>query len=519
MPIAFSRVVDGNTNMAAFERVETIAATQLRVRSARPKPYFEMVLRYAGSVRLGVALLILLGVACMIGMLVMQQNVTGFGNYFASLTPAQRLVYGRLGFFDIYHSWYFNALLSALSLNIILATLERFPKIWPFVSKPTVTVPLRWLRERSNCVSIITSVDKKPALRSISQAFREHGLGSPAVEVKNGRTFAFGQSGVWNRFMFCAVHVALLTIFLGGFLTAQLGNTGNLPLAPGQSSDLIFDTAFELDKMTEVTKQLPFTVECTDIRQILIRNDGSLAANNTIDWLTYFRITDETGTHDAFVQMNRPFDFRGYRFFQASFTPIGRARTVTIEATPVNGGETQTVELARNGNVSLADGTKLILKEFRGNFRIGPEDPNEDTSGYQNPAAILEVLPPGGVLQSATVFGPKVGEIPIAKKPVGGYTFKMNSFEKVSDQHVLSVQHDPGSNIVYVGFAMLFITLVGVFMYSHKRVWAVIDEMPDGKVEITLAGHANRNQNGFDERFERIEKAIVDEMKGQIPNE
>ncbi len=84
---------------------------------------------------------------------------------------------------------------------------------------------------------------------------------------------------------------------------------------------------------------------------------------------------------------------------------------------------------------------------------------------------------------------------------------------------MLSVQHDPGSNIVYVGFAMLFITLVGVFMYSHKRVWAVIDEMPDGKIEITLAGHANRNQNGFDERFERIEKAIVDEMKGQIPNE
>ena len=66
------------------------------------------LLKFACSVKVGVTLLVILGGACMIGMLVMQQNVDGFANYFAALTPAQRLVYGRLGFFDIYHSWYFN---------------------------------------------------------------------------------------------------------------------------------------------------------------------------------------------------------------------------------------------------------------------------------------------------------------------------------------------------------------------------------------------------------------------------
>ena len=49
------------------------------------------------SVKLGVSLLILLGLACFIGMVIMQQNVDGFERYFAQLTPSQRLVYG---------SWY-----------------------------------------------------------------------------------------------------------------------------------------------------------------------------------------------------------------------------------------------------------------------------------------------------------------------------------------------------------------------------------------------------------------------------
>src|SRR3954447_5139245 len=104
------------------------------------------------SVRLGVTLLVLLGLACFLGMIIMQQNVDGFSNYYYTLTPAQRLVYGKLGFFDIYHSWYFNALLCFLSLNIVLASIDRIPKTWTYISKPNVAVPVRWLKEQSGSV-------------------------------------------------------------------------------------------------------------------------------------------------------------------------------------------------------------------------------------------------------------------------------------------------------------------------------------------------------------------------------
>jgi cytochrome c biogenesis protein len=86
------------------------------------------LLNLLSSVRFGVTLLVLLVIASMIGMLVMQQNVEGFDKYYAELTPSQQLLWGKLGWFDIYHVWYFNALLLVLSLNIVLASIDRFPK-------------------------------------------------------------------------------------------------------------------------------------------------------------------------------------------------------------------------------------------------------------------------------------------------------------------------------------------------------------------------------------------------------
>ncbi len=468
----------------------------------------DRLLRLSGSVRVGNTLLALLGLACMIGMLVMQQNVDGFADYYAELTPAKKMIFGSLGFFNIYYSWYFNALLAAVSLNIVIATLDRLPKILPYFSRPASTVPLRWLREQRNSASVTLGAAPDDAAAAIENAFMKAGWGKPVRSERKGITYFFAEKGRWNRLAFCAVHVALLTIFLGGFLTAQLGSNGNLPLYPGQTTNLIFDTAFDLDRMRQITKQLPFEVTCTDIEQRLIRHDGPLTANNTIDWITRFTIRDETGVHTAEVGMNRPFDHRGYRFFQASFVPIGRARTVRMAVTNASTGATEEVKLERDGTHQLADGTKLIFSVFRGDFVIGPEDPDEDTTSYPNPAAIIHVAPPGGGLESATVFGTEMADIPAANKPYGGYTFRMLDFERVSHQHVLAVQRDPGSTVVYIGFALLTLTLAGVFGFSHRRVWAAIEQTIEGNSEVTLGGHTNRNPNGFDEQFEKLRATI-----------
>ncbi len=490
--------------MSTLEQTVVEAVTRNNVRPSARESLFSRFLSLLCSVRLGVTLLVLLALACLIGMLVMQQNVEGFARYFAELTPAQRLVYGKLGLFDIYHSWYFNALLCLVSLNIVLASIDRFPRTWLFVSKPNLTVPVRWLRDQKHSAEVTVQSSPAEASEKTALLMKRIGWKKTAITEKSGKIFVFGQSGVWNRFGAYAVHVGLLTIFAGGFMTAQFSTNGQLPLAPGQTSDLMFETVVQLDEAKEVTKRLPFDVHCIDIQQRLIKKDESISAMNTIDWMTTFTITDETGTHQAFAQMNKPFDYRGYRFFQASFIPVGRARNITVNVKNAQTGEDQIVTIARDGSIALADGTNIQFKEFRGNFRVGEEDPNEDTSAYPNPAAVLEVTQPGTPPQAAYAFGAQMTNIPVASKPVAGYIFQLMDFEKVADQHVLAVQRDPGATVVYVGFLLLFLTLTAVFFFSHQRVWAAIEPGEDNTSKVVLGGNANRSLGAFDEKFNRF---------------
>ncbi|HEU4595463.1 MAG TPA: cytochrome c biogenesis protein ResB [Pyrinomonadaceae bacterium] len=468
-------------------------------------------LNLISSVRFGVIQLCLLAAACMVGMLIMQQNVEGFDKYYAELTPATKVLFGKLGFFDIYHVWYFNALLLLLSLNIVLASIDRFPSAWAFIKRKKLDASAHWLRGQEQSASVrLRADDLNAAVEKIKTAFGSIGLKTTVTE-KKGKTFVFGERGAWNRLGAYAVHVALLTIFFGGFLTAQFGRVGNMPLEPGQAADEMSETVFNLDQLTRANYQLPFVVECTDVQQTLLRKEGRITADNTLDWLTRVRIKDaERGTqHEAVVSMNKPHDYRGYRFFQASFIADGKARSITLRATPAAGGEPQELSIPRDGSATLADGTRIDFQDFQASFSLGRQQETGDASEYTNPAAILMVTPPGGQPAKAHAFNPVMAEnAPFAKQPVAGYTFRLVDFEKAPKAHILSIQKDPGATIVYVGFTLLGLTLCAVFFFSHQRVWALVEEKGGGEFETVLGGNTSRNQLGFADRFKRMVEAI-----------
>jgi cytochrome c biogenesis protein len=469
-------------------------------------------LNLLSSVRFGVTLLVLLVVACMIGMLIMQQNVEGFDKYYAELTPAQRFLYGKLGFFDIYHVWYFNALLLVLSLNIVLASIDRFPSAWTYISRKKLDASAHWLRgQEQSAVARVHGPGRAEVAERVAEVFRAARL-KPTVTEKGAKTFVFGERRAWNRLGAYAVHVALLTIFFGGFLTAQFGRVGNMPLEPGQSASEMAERIVEEDRFSIATYELPFTVECVDIQQQLLRKEGAITADNTLDWKTHVRIKDaERGAeHEAVVSMNKPHDYRGYRFFQASFIADGKAREIKLRVEPAASGAAQVVTIPRGGSATLADGTRVDFRDFSAQFSVGGRQQTDDASVYTNPAATLAVTPPGGgPPQRAFAFTPEMAEnAPFAKQPVAGYTFRLVDFEKVPKAHVLSVQKDPGATIVYVGFGLLALTLCGVFFFAHERVWAHVEERGEGAFEVVLGGNTNRNKLAFGDRFRRLAESL-----------
>ncbi|MDQ3805271.1 MAG: cytochrome c biogenesis protein ResB [Acidobacteriota bacterium] len=192
---------------------------------------------------------------------------------------------------------------------------------------------------------------------------------------------------------------------------------------------------------------------------------------------------------------------------------VNFAEDVTVGDTVVEKGvyevtyddKAQELTIRRGGEATLPDGTRVELKDFAANFRLGNNAEVAEASVYENPAATLAVTRPGGKPARAFAFTPEMAErAPFAKQPVEGYTFRLVDFEKVPRVHILSVQKDPGATVVYVGFGLLALTLSAVFFFSHERVWALVEEAEAGEFRVTLGGNTNRNKLGFGDRFRRV---------------
>lgn len=483
------------------------------------------------SVPFGIVLLVLLLSASMIGMLIQQQELDTFANYYANLTPAEKLVYGYLGFFNIYHAWYFNVLLLLLSLNIILSSIDYFPRAWNAIRRKKLTASPTFAqsqRVRVEPVALpeLARTELVERARQAARAFRY----KVTVTEEANRTTVYAEKGAWNRLGAYFIHLALLIIFAGGFISSNRGNTGGMWLTPGAVEDKMMTNTFDVNNATteyavgQRALQLPFVVECLDIQQKLIDKTKYIDGGNTLDWLTRVRIKDiESGkTEEALIHLNKPYDYRGYRMFQASFRDIGSARTVNLRVMPENGAP-QEIALKVNEEAKLADGTTVRYVEFNPAFTLNRQgEPEIANNQYENPAARLIVVKPNGERATAWAFTDEfqkqIEGAPFLKKfaAAGGPRFTLLDFEKVSQAHMLSIQY-PGAislgpisllstTIFYFGSAMLCLSLILTFFFSYQRLWIVVEDR-----RVYLGGDANRNRLAFEDRIKKIAARIQGE--------
>ncbi|MEW6731487.1 MAG: cytochrome c biogenesis protein ResB [Acidobacteriota bacterium] len=505
--------------------------------------YLDEFLKLLSSVKFGIALLVILIIFSAIGTFVVQQGTSDFEKFFQACTPAERKLYEFLGFFDIYHVWYFNLLLLTLSLNIVLATIDRAPGHWHFFTQPKSSISESFARYQPwhsqfrlsrevytpkfvdrialNCRQIllprwVAAFGPLSGLLAHFSSFRMR-----VTESKDGATTIFVERGVWNRLAFCAVHVALLMILLGWFVGNKWGQKGLINFAPGEVADSFFSPGPVGSEVN--TYKLPFRMICTDIKQELIDPSKDLSPQNTLDWHTLV-VFDENGKKfKGNVHLNEPVDFRGYRFFQSSFDPINSAREVTLQLLPKDGqGETKEVTLKRNGSVELPGVGKIRWKDFYPDFRIDQQTrtPFTNSGDYNRPAAYVEVLLADGATKTAIGFLPdiidmvKQGKAPFLTEliTVGNYLVQLKGFEKVSRAHTLQVQYDPGVDTVYLGCALLVLFLITVFFFSHERIWVLIKPGQD-QLQLYFAGNTNRNRPAFEVRYSALLTQIQEQYQ------
>jgi cytochrome c biogenesis protein len=462
----------------------------------------DRLLRFISSVRFGIIMLILVLACCVVGMLIMQQNVQGFSQYYERLSPAQRELYGTLGLFDIYHSSYFTILLAVTALNIILSSIDRFPTAWRYIRKPRSLPSTNFIRAQMLTTSREANSTPEKAAQKVAEAWRESGFRPRMGKGQQGIT-VFAQRNVWNRLGAYVVHVSLLTIFVGGLLTSRYGVGGTMVVRPGEAANSF--VTIDAGQGAAGEARMPFEIECTDLQQELLRPEGGLDVMNTIDWLTFVKIRERGTETAALIHLNSPFDHRGYRFFQSSFEPVGNARQITIRMDGL-GGVSRDVTIQRNGVADIDGLGQISYVNFYPDFTVDHGHPDNASADYNNPVAELRIKAVDGSVRTA--FAQSARSEAGAAANSGSDKILLKSFEKVATSHTLTVQYDPGRIPVYIGFVLLTLSLSGVFFFSHQRVWAVIE--PDGKrSRVHFGGHTNRNKAAFEVRFDSLVRASI----------
>ena len=503
-------------------RVEPSAGSGARARQQKQDTILDKALALLSSTKFGVVMLTILLICSVIGMLIVQTVEQDFHKYYAKLTASQQMVYGALDLFEIYHSWYFNLLLSITGLNIILASIDRFPTAWQYIWKPKVKASPAFIRAQNFTAEAELRGRENTVADQIKSAWRKRGFRTRITKDENGRVTVFGQRQAWNRLGAYFVHIALLTIFTGGVLTNRGGVGGQMPIKVGGEG-----RTFSTLKVTSAGDQtgiaeLPFTVECTDLQQTLVNNSGTLEQGNTVDWLSSIKLIDQEKNRTigpVVVHLNKPFDYRGYRFFQSSFVARGYARSITVNFVPPNGGQGIEVTIPREGQVEVPGIGRVSYDDFFPDFTV--TDGKADTaqvefSTYSNPVAQLRIVRPDNTVQHSFAVNAKLADSFYKDMAgqnadavlVGGRKALLNGFEKVGLSHIMTVQYDPGRIPVYVGFTLLVMALCSVFLFSHQRVWAVIE--PDGaRSKVYFGGNTNRSKPAFEARFNSLVESIV----------
>lgn len=446
-----------------------------------------------GSVRTGIVLLILIGIATFAGTIIMQRPINDANKLHQAYSPQILRWLDALGLTDVFHSWWFAVLLALLSANIVVASLDRWPQVWKYFARPYRRAEPHFLASLSMQHEIRIR-DEASGIEAAEAAFRSVGL-RPQRIIKDTVSL-YAEKFRFARLAPFVVHASLLLIFAGVMIDGLWGYRGYISLVPGE-------TGRQIEMRDGTRKTLPFSLRCDGTGQENYP-DGSPQRW----WSKLAVIEDGHQTQAKEIAVNDPLVHRGIRFFQSGYGPTGELQAVKVTATAKAGGARQTLELAPDKTVSLDPATTVRLAQFVPDFEIAGNQIQTRSQQPNNPALQLVVTTAKGDV-SAWLF-PKMPEF--AHGNDSPYDFAVAGMEP---QHYtgLEVSYEPGQWGVWAGVILMGFALALVFYFVHIRFWAVPVDDGRGRLVLWVGASASKNRDEVEQRFNHLVLLIENNLE------
>jgi cytochrome c biogenesis protein len=432
------------------------------------------------SLRLTIFLLIGLALTSIIGTVIQQGPQR---EYLATLSETKIRLYSALGFFDMYHSWWFILLLYLLTLNLICCSIKRLPRVWKIVSEPVLVMDERFEKTLSNVKELKLKGGKSELKERIASLLKAE-FAMPVITEKDGSYHLFAQKNPWCRLGVYVVHLSIIIIFIGALIGSFFGYKAYVNIPEGGSID-------NVQSRTGTTIPLGYSVRCEKF-SVSFYDTGAPKEFKSI--LTVLENGQPVnGYQNVPIIVNDPLTYKGITFYQSSYGPTDEGALYHLSVRDRKGGAPVKLVARQGERVALPGGAFLSVMEAAPNVRPFMKD-------FDGPGAQVEFTPAGGRPQPFVILSDKYDSF---NAQHGGDL--VISFDGMDQKYFtgLQVAKDPGVLVVWLGCFLMVVGICMAFFMSHKRVWARISD--DG---VTLGGSASKNPAGFEMSFDELAQKL-----------
>jgi len=179
------------------------------------------------------------------------------------------------------------------------------------------------------------------------------------------------------------------------------------------------------------------------------------------------------------VEVNKPFDFRSYRIFQASYGLTGGVANMGIVVVDKELAQKQ-AHKAILGRVVVRSGEVSEFKDMLISVEkvvLNVQNPQAGMNGQLAPAVVLKVLWRRKAYNVPVVYDPQLTVMlysQIKELKDFPYVFFMDGFEP-QFYSGFQVSYHPGTNIIWAGSILLVLGMLVAFYTVHRKVWVRIE--------------------------------------------
>ena len=436
------------------------------------------------SLKLTIFLLIFLAILSIIGTLI-TQNAT-VEEYIERYGMSLYEVLDFFNLFDMYHSWWFSAILLLLVINLIACTVHRLPGVWSQLSRKPGGAGLEdsMIKTLPHVERVKFSMPAKGE-EEIRLCLKRRFKAPERIETASAVTF-YSEKGKFSRLGVPLSHLSIIIILVGAMVGSIYGFKGFVNILEGETIDRIYLRG----KDREIPRPLEFSVRCDDFKLIFYDLPGKKERHvkEYVSVLTLLEngkeILKET------VKVNHPLYYKGIAFYQSSY---GAIHDLTLGV--------QWKGQREKGLLKLSEGETARIPNSPFSLRLLKYAHQVENLGEGVQMALFKPN------QQPRVFWLLKNFPQIDQKR--GDEFALTIEEVFEKEYTgLQVAKDPGVWIVWLGCGLMILGLIMSFFFSHQRVWVRIPGGSSGG-EIVVAGSTSKNRIGFERTF----SLLVDEVR------